>query len=118
MLSNSFSLNGQIAFITGGGSDIGQSVAQCMAAAGSRVVVCGRREQALENTCRRIGGSVSTLAAHPDDPPMKTMRLQPRLVYQPQLYDRLISVNPSRANKLEFCIGTLAEMSKAISIKL
>jgi mannonate dehydratase len=53
-----------------------------------------------------------TLAAHPDDPPMPTMRGQPRLVYQPHMYQRLIDLRPSPANKLEFCVGTLAEMSE------
>lgn len=53
-----------------------------------------------------------TLAAHPDDPPMPTMRGQPRLVYQPQMYQRLIDLYPSSANALEFCLGTLAEMTE------
>ena len=52
------------------------------------------------------------LAAHPDDPPMPTIRGQPRLVYQPQHYQKLIDLNPSRANALEFCIGSLAEMTE------
>jgi mannonate dehydratase len=51
------------------------------------------------------------LAAHPDDPPMSTMRGQPRLVYQPQLYQRLLDLRPSRASGLEFCLGTIAEMT-------
>jgi mannonate dehydratase len=51
------------------------------------------------------------LAAHPDDPPMPTMRGQPRLVYQPTHYQRLINLSPSPANALEFCLGTLAEMT-------
>jgi len=51
------------------------------------------------------------LALHPDDPPMPTMRGQPRLVYQPQMYQRVIDLNPSPANALEFCLGTLAEMT-------
>jgi len=51
------------------------------------------------------------LAAHPDDPPMPTMRGQPRLVYQPDHYQRLIDLNPSPANALEFCLGTIAEMT-------
>jgi mannonate dehydratase len=51
-----------------------------------------------------------TLAAHPDDPPMPTMRSQPRLVYRPQLYQRLLDLHPSPANALEFCLGTIAEM--------
>jgi mannonate dehydratase len=50
------------------------------------------------------------LAAHPDDPPMPTLRGQPRLVWQPQLFQRLIDLHPSPANQLEFCVGTLAEM--------
>ncbi|HEX4412577.1 MAG TPA: mannonate dehydratase [Lacipirellulaceae bacterium] len=52
-----------------------------------------------------------TLAAHPDDPPLPTMRGQPRLVYQPELYQRLIDLHPSSANALEFCVGTLSEMT-------
>jgi len=52
------------------------------------------------------------LALHPDDPPMPTMRGQPRLVYQPQLYQRVIDLKPSRANALEFCLGSLAEMTE------
>lgn len=50
------------------------------------------------------------LAAHPDDPPMPTMRGQPRLVYRPDLFQRLLDVNSSPANALEFCVGTVAEM--------
>ena len=52
------------------------------------------------------------LAAHPDDPPTPTMRLQPRLVYQPKLYQRLLDLNASPANALEFCLGSLAEMTE------
>ncbi len=52
------------------------------------------------------------LAAHPDDPPTPTVRAQPRLVYQPRHYQKLLDLNPSRANTLEFCIGSLAEMTE------
>ena len=52
------------------------------------------------------------LALHPDDPPMPFMRGQPRLVYQPQLYQQVIDLKPSRANALEFCLGSLAEMTE------
>jgi mannonate dehydratase len=51
------------------------------------------------------------LALHPDDPPTATMRGQPRLVYQSDLYQRVIDLNPSPANTLEFCVGSLAEMT-------
>lgn len=50
------------------------------------------------------------LAAHPDDPPLPTMRGQPRLVYLPDHFQRLLDLYPSQANRLEFCVGTIAEM--------
>ena len=52
------------------------------------------------------------LALHPDDPPMPTIRLQPRLVYQPSMYQRVLDLKPSTANTLEFCVGSLAEMTE------
>jgi mannonate dehydratase len=52
------------------------------------------------------------LAAHPDDPPMPTMRGQPRLVFQPHMYQRLLDLVPSPCNALELCVGTIAEMTE------
>jgi mannonate dehydratase len=52
------------------------------------------------------------LAAHPDDPPMPTIRRQPRLVYQPRMYQRLLDSKPSQSNQLELCVGTLGEMTE------
>ncbi len=52
------------------------------------------------------------LALHPDDPPTPTLRGQPRLVYQPRLYQRVLDLNPSPAHALEFCLGSLAEMTE------
>ncbi len=50
------------------------------------------------------------LAAHPDDPPLETLRGTARLVHRPELYQRLLDLVPSHANALEFCQGTIAEM--------
>ncbi|MDH7459713.1 mannonate dehydratase [Chitinophagaceae bacterium 26-R-25] len=52
------------------------------------------------------------LAAHPDDPPMPFIRKTPRLVYQPQLYQKLLDIKPSSSNTLEFCLGSIAEMTE------
>ncbi len=52
------------------------------------------------------------LAAHPDDPPMPYVRNTPRLVYQPDLYQKLIDIKPSDSNRLEFCLGSIAEMTE------
>lgn len=52
------------------------------------------------------------MAAHPDDPPMPTLRNTARLVYQPRYYQQLLDLAPSQHNALEFCIGSLAEMTE------
>ncbi|MEE9361694.1 MAG: mannonate dehydratase [Cellulophaga sp.] len=52
------------------------------------------------------------LAAHPDDPPMPYVRNTPRLVYQPEMYQKLIDMKPSPSNNLEFCLGSIAEMTE------
>lgn len=52
------------------------------------------------------------LAAHPDDPPMPTLRNTARLVYQPRIYQELLDVVKSPANGLEFCLGSLTEMTE------
>ena len=53
-----------------------------------------------------------TLAAHPDDPPMPVLRDTPRLIYQPQMYSKVLNLNPSKNNALEFCLGSIAEMTE------
>ena len=50
------------------------------------------------------------LAAHPDDPPAEFVRQMPRLVYRPDLYQKLLDIADSPSNQLEFCLGTIAEM--------
>lgn len=51
------------------------------------------------------------MALHPDDPPMPYLRATPRLVYQPELYQKALDLVPSPANMLEFCMGSLQEMT-------
>lgn len=51
------------------------------------------------------------LAAHPDDPPLPTLRQTPRLLYTPERCQRLLDIVPSYYNALEFCQGTVAEMA-------
>jgi mannonate dehydratase len=53
------------------------------------------------------------LAAHPDDPPVPTLRNTPRLLFQPHLFQRLLDLVPSRANALQLCVGTIQEMAGA-----
>ena len=50
------------------------------------------------------------LAAHPDDPPVKYLRQQPRLGWNIQAYESILEYKKSEFNKLELCLGTIAEM--------
>jgi mannonate dehydratase len=71
-----------------------------------------RLERFLDEVVPVAEESGVRLAAHPDDPPMRTMRGQPRLVFQPHMYQRLLDAVPSRSNALELCVGTIAEMTE------
>jgi mannonate dehydratase len=52
------------------------------------------------------------LALHPDDPPMPTLRGAARLVHQPDMYQRVLDIFPSPVNGIEFCAGSVAEMTE------
>jgi citronellol/citronellal dehydrogenase len=49
-------LDGQVAVVTGGGSGLGRASALELASLGARVVVCGRREEPLQETAAAAGG--------------------------------------------------------------
>jgi len=57
-----FSLAGQTALITGGGTGIGLGIASCMVRAGARVVLVGRREPELGAACAQLGAQASYIA--------------------------------------------------------
>ncbi|MFB3820057.1 MAG: mannonate dehydratase, partial [Candidatus Methylomirabilales bacterium] len=54
-----------------------------------------------------------TLALHPDDPPLPVLRGAARLVYHPDLFQRVMDLAPSRRNAIDFCVGTVSEMPGA-----
>ena len=56
-----FSLSGETALITGGGSGLGFGIARCMAAAGACVVLVGRREAELQRACSDIGQAATCI---------------------------------------------------------
>lgn len=56
-------LVGKIAWITGGGSGIGEAGAKVLAAAGAHVIVSGRRSEALNHVVERIVASGGTAEA-------------------------------------------------------
>lgn len=64
-------LAGRVALITGGGSGIGAGIASTLAAHGASVVICGRRQEKLDETAAAItaaGGTCIGLATDVRDP--------------------------------------------------
>ena len=61
-MNNPFQLDGETALITGGGTGLGFGIARCMAAAGAKVILVGRREAELAAAARGIGPRASFVA--------------------------------------------------------
>lgn len=55
--TNPFSLEGEIALITGGGTGLGLGMARCMLRAGAQVVIVGRRQETLDEALAELGES-------------------------------------------------------------
>ncbi len=63
-----FSLRGERAFITGGGSGIGLGIARCMLRAGAEVVLTGRRKALLDEAVDGLGPGAHALQGDVTDP--------------------------------------------------
>ncbi len=56
-MKNPFSLAGETALITGGGSGLGFGIAESFVAAGAKVILVGRREAVLKQAVAKLGDS-------------------------------------------------------------
>ncbi len=54
-MENPFSMEGQVALVTGGGSGLGFGIAKRFVAAGAKVVIVGRRADVLESAAAELG---------------------------------------------------------------
>lgn len=72
-----FSLRGEVALITGGGTGIGLAMAQAMHAAGARVVLTGRREAELAAAAKELGAGAGYVVHD-----VNRLELAPALVAQ------------------------------------
>ena len=57
--AHSFSLEGQLGLITGGGTGLGLGIAHAFVAQGARVVLTGRREEVLQQATADLGAAAS-----------------------------------------------------------
>ncbi|HEY1662445.1 MAG TPA: SDR family oxidoreductase [Verrucomicrobiae bacterium] len=61
-LNSAFDLTGQVALITGGATGLGFGMANCLVAAGAKVVLVGRRKDELKKACAALGKNAFALA--------------------------------------------------------
>lgn len=57
-------LSGKVAIVTGASRGIGRAIAEIFAREGARVVICGRKQEPLDQAAREIGPSVKPVACH------------------------------------------------------
>ena len=69
-----------------------------------------RRQEFLEAVLPVAEEAGVKLAAHPEDPPLPSMRGAARLITQPSHFIELMEAVPSPNNVLELCVGTMGEM--------
>lgn len=62
--AKAFSLEGQLAIVTGGGTGLGYAMSSCLLASGARVVITGRRADVLDRAVAELGEGA---AAEPHD---------------------------------------------------
>src|SRR3954469_7860320 len=106
-----FSLRGETALITGGGTGIGLAMARAMHAAGSRVVLAGRREAELAAAVKELGDGAA-LVVHD----VNRLELAPTLVAQVEKANGPITclVNNAGQNMKKPAVDTTSEEFEAI----
>lgn len=61
-------LENRVAIVTGASRGIGEAIARVFVREGARVVICGRKQETLDEVASRIGAGVKPVACHVGDP--------------------------------------------------
>jgi dehydrogenase/reductase SDR family member 4 len=57
-------LKGKVAIVTGASRGIGRSIAEVFVREGAQVVICGRKQETLDQVAKEIGGGVKPVVCH------------------------------------------------------
>ena len=57
-------LEGKVAIVTGASRGIGKAIAEVFAREGAHVVICGRKQETLDEVAREIGALAQPVACH------------------------------------------------------
>lgn len=60
-------LENRVAIVTGASRGIGEAIARVFAREGARVVICGRKQETLDQVAARLGANVTPAACHVGD---------------------------------------------------
>src|SRR4051812_36846886 len=106
-----FSLHGETALITGGGTGIGLAMARAMSAAGAKLVLAGRREAELAAAAKELGANAAYVVHD-----VNQLDQAPALVAQVEKTHGPISclVNNAGQNLKKPAVDTTAEEFEAI----
>src|SRR5271170_5262260 len=108
---DAFSLKGETALITGGGSGLGFGIATCFVRAGARVVLVGRRRAVLQKAVKTLGDAAS-FEAHDINEVEKAEKLIKRL--SKRVGDISILVNNAGVHLMKPAAQTTPDEFKAV----
>lgn len=110
-------LDNKVAVVTGASRGIGQAIAQVFGREGAKVVICGRKQDTLDQVAREIGPNVKPFACHVGRPE----QLQNLVDSTTKEFGRIdILVNNAATNiAQEFCLDVdEAKFDKMVEINL
>lgn len=112
-LRDAYSLDGRTALVTGGGTGIGFAIASCLAAAGAKVLLAGRRADVLEKACAEIAGAEPVRLDLSD---VDMVQDQARTALQQQGGIDILVNNAGNTLKKPFVESTIAEFDSVFDV--